>query len=172
MARNVEIKARVADLDALRVRVEALSDGPAEVLEQRDVFFHVPKGRLKLRCFPDGRAELISYARSDATGPALSDYHIYRTGNPAGLESFLCDAFGLRGVVTKRRLLYLIGQTRVHLDEVEGLGSYMELEVVLEDKQTLEEGAQIADRVLEDLEMSEAERVACAYIDLLEASDG
>jgi len=172
MARNVEIKARVDDPDSLRARVEAMADSPVEVLDQRDVFFHAPEGRLKLRSFPDGRGELIAYRRPDATGPALSDYRIHRTEAPESLEGFLAELFGTRGEVRKRRLLYRIGQTRVHLDEVEGLGDFIELEVVLSDDQTADNGAQIAEQILGDLGLSGAERIACAYIDLLEGDQG
>jgi len=172
MGRNVDIKARVDDSGELRARVEAMADGPVEVLDQRDVFFHAPEGRLKLRTFPDGRGELIAYRRPDATGPALSDYRIHRTEAPESLEGFLAELFGIRGEVRKCRLLYLIGQTRVHLDEVEELGDFIELEVVLSDDQTEEDGAQIAERILGNLGLSGAERIACAYIDLLEGAQG
>jgi predicted adenylyl cyclase CyaB len=172
MARNVEIKVRVTEPGALRERVKTMADGPAEVLDQRDVFFCAPEGRLKLRRFPDGRGELIAYCRPDATGPALSDYRIHRTEASESLEGFLAELFGIRGEVRKRRFLYLIGQTRVHLDEVEELGAYLELEVVLSDDQTEVDGARIAERILGELGMSDAERIACAYIDLLEGAQG
>ncbi len=168
MARNVEVKVRLGDPDALRTRLETLTDTPAEVLDQEDVFFRVPRGRVKLRTFPDGRGELIAYARADDPGPAVSDYHLLRTDNPDGLNSFLSEMFGVRGVVRKRRLLYRIGQTRVHFDDVDGLGSFLELEVVLSDEQAEREGAQIAADILARLGIPDEDRIACAYIDLLE----
>jgi len=172
MGRNVEIKARVCDLDALRGRVEAVADGPGEILDQEDVFFHAPKGRIKLRTFPDGRGELIAYDRPDEIEASLSKFHIHRTENPVGLRSFLSDVLGVRGIVRKRRLLYRIGQTRIHLDEVDGLGSFLELETVLTDAQSEEEGARIVTDVLAKLEISDEDRIDCAYIDLVEATDG
>jgi len=168
MPRNVEIKARIRDPETVRQRVENQCAAPPEVLEQEDTYFHVPEGRVKLRTFGDGSGELIAYRRSDAAGPTLSTFHLYPTRNPAGLGSFLTAALGVRGVVKKRRHLYWIGQTRVHLDEVEGLGAYLELEVVLEDGQTEEEGAAIADRILADLGVGSEDRIDRAYIDLLE----
>jgi len=170
MARNVEVKARVDDPEALRMRVEGIAAGPAETLDQEDVFFEVPRGRVKLRTFPDGRGELIAYDRPDEDGPVVSDYHILRTENPDGLRSFLTAVLGVRGVVRKRRLLYRIGRTRLHLDEVERLGSFLELEVVLEDDESDEDGARTADRILSDLAVPDACRIASAYIDLLEDS--
>jgi predicted adenylyl cyclase CyaB len=74
----------------------------------------------------------------------------------------------MRGIVRKRRLLYLVGRTRIHLDEVEGLGAFLELEVMLDDAQAEEEGEAIARRLLADLGVRDEDRVAAAYIDLLE----
>jgi predicted adenylyl cyclase CyaB len=168
MPRNVEIKARVRSAEAVRARAAALSDAPVVVLEQEDTFFHVPAGRLKLRVFPDGSGELIAYTRPDAVGPKTSEYFVYRTAHPETLETLLGRALGVRGVVRKRRLLYLVGQTRIHLDEVEGLGAFLELEVVLGDEQAEVEGEAIARRLLADLGVRDEDRVAAAYIDLLE----
>jgi predicted adenylyl cyclase CyaB len=169
MPRNVEIKARARDVDAVRARAEALSDAPAVVLEQEDTFFSVPDGRLKLRVFPDGKGELIAYRRPDAVGPKTSEYSVYRTTHPETLKALLARALGMRGVVRKRRLLYLVGRTRIHLDEVEGLGAFLELEVMLDDGQPDAEGEAIARCLLADLGVRDEDRVAAAYIDLLEA---
>jgi predicted adenylyl cyclase CyaB len=139
------------------------------VLEQEDTFFSVPEGRLKLRVFPDGKGELIAYRRPDAVGPKTSEYFVYRTAHPEILSALLDRSLGVRGVVRKRRLLYLAGPTRIHLDEVEGLGAFLELEVVLADGQPEAEGEAIARRLLSDLGVRDEDRVAAAYIDLLEA---
>ncbi len=172
MPRNVEIKARVWDMDEVRARAEALSDAPALVLEQEDTFFHTPEGRLKLRVFPDGKGELIAYRRPDAVGPKTSEYFVYRTPHPRELAAVLERALGVRGVVRKRRLLYLVGQTRIHLDEVEGLGAFLELEVVLADGQAETEGEAVARRLMTKLGLRDEDRVAAAYIDLLEEGPG
>jgi len=171
MARNVEIKARIREPDQFRERVEELSDTPVEILDQQDTFFHVRRGRIKLRVFSDGRGELIAYQRPDAPGPVVSDYHLVRTENPEGLKSFLDELLGVRGVVRKRRRLYRTGQTRIHLDYVEDLGAFLELEVVLGEDQSKDDGARIAGQILADLWIPEADRVDSAYIDLLEDSD-
>ncbi len=168
MPRNVEIKARVRDMSAVRARAAAMSDAPSIVLAQEDTFFNVPDGRLKMRIFPDGRGELIAYRRPDSVGPKTSEYFVYRTPHPEQLADLLTRSLGIRGVVRKRRLLYLVGQTRIHLDEVEGLGTFLELEVVLDDGQPDAEGETIARRLLADLGVRAEDRVAAAYIDLLE----
>lgn len=169
MPRNVEIKARVRDARAVELRAQALSDAPVVVLEQEDTFYNVPDDRLKLRVFPDGKGELIAYRRPDAVGPRTSEYFVFRTPHPHDLATVLERALGVRGVVRKRRLLYLVGQTRVHLDEVDGLGAFLELEVVLDDGQAEAEGEAIARRLLAELGVRDEDRVAQAYIDLLEA---
>ncbi len=172
MPRNVEVKTRVGDLNAVRARVEKLADAPAVVLDQVDTFFRTPEGRLKLRVFPDGKGELIAYRRPDSAGPKTSEYSIYRTSQPEALGAALRGVLGVRGVVRKRRLLYLVGQTRVHLDEVDGLGSFLELEVVLADGQAPGDGEAIARQLLRELGVRDEDRVAGAYIDLLERDAG
>jgi predicted adenylyl cyclase CyaB len=171
VATNVEIKARTADLEILRRRVESVSDSPAELIMQEDIFFNGPQGRLKLRIFSDDRGELIYYERSDQAGPKRSRYFISRTAEPRKLTIVLESALGIRGVVRKKRWLYWVGNTRIHLDEVEGLGSFLELEVVLSTGQRIEEGEAIADQLMADLGIEKSDLIASAYIDLVE-NDG
>ena len=71
-------------------------------------------------------------------------------------------------MVRKERRLFLVGQTRIHLDRVDNLGDFVELEVVMEPTQTMEDGVDIAYRLMEALGISERDLIDCAYIDLLE----
>jgi adenylate cyclase class IV len=169
MARNIEIKARIGSVQAVLPRAQALADAPAQTLDQDDTFFAVPAGhgRLKLREFADGSAELIHYQRSDSVEAKASDYVLVRVVDPLGLREALTRAFGQLGRVRKRRLLLKVGATRIHLDQVEGLPDHMELEVVLRDEQSDEEGAAIADALMHQLGLADAPRVAVAYLDLL-----
>jgi predicted adenylyl cyclase CyaB len=169
MKRNVEIKAKVAGLAGVRGVVEALADsGPME-LEQEDTFFVCPRGRLKLRrfagCF---EAELIYYERPETSGPKESRYVVHPTADPEGLREVLSAALDIRGVVRKRRAVYVIGQTRVHLDEVERLGEFVELEVVLGPEQNSSEGVIIAHELMGKLGISSDQLIDRAYIDLLQ----
>ncbi len=167
MASNIEIKARVSHPGVLQQRAESLSDTPCEILSQEDIFFNTPQGRLKLRVLAPDRGELIYYTRENANGPKRSDYSIFRTSDPDTLKAVLAAAWGIRGVVKKVRRLYLAGQTRIHLDDVEGLGAFMELEVVMQPDQSDAEGHTIA-RVLKDkLGIADADLIDVAYIDLL-----
>jgi predicted adenylyl cyclase CyaB len=167
VARNVEIKARVASIDALLPRARALAQRDAERIAQDDTFFHVPHGRLKLREFADGSAELIHYQRADTPHAKLSDYRRVPMPDAAALREALERALGIVGRVRKQRMLLLAGQTRIHLDRVEGLGDFIELEVVLHDDQSEAEGARIADDLMHELGLHNAERIAGAYLDLL-----
>ncbi len=172
MARNVEVKARIDSIEALLPRARALAEGPEVLIEQDDTFFTCARGRLKLRDFGDGSGELIHYERADTQGPKLSDYVRAATTDPAALREALTRAQGVQGRVRKTRWLLLVGQTRVHLDRVEGLGDFMELEVVLRREQSMEEGAAIAESLLARLGVPVAHRLACAYLDLLQARAG
>ena len=168
MPANIEIKARARDFNAIRARAAELSDTTVEVIPQVDTFFSTVKGRLKLRELGQSRAQLIYYERPDQEGPKRSDYHIFETGDPVNLKTTLSLALGARGVIRKTRYLYLIGQTRVHLDDVEGLGQFMELEVVLDPHQADSDGQVIAEELMVKLGIEKKDLLEGAYMDLME----
>ena len=171
VASNIEIKARISGEQAEFVRTTALgrSSRPLEVLYQRDTFYMVRFGRLKLREFEDGTAELIAYDRPDRNGPKLSSYVRSPCVDPKSLHEALARSIGLRGVLEKRRQVIYVGQTRVHLDEVVGVGSFLELEVVLRENHSPEEGEVVAAELMGAFGVTEESLVDGAYIDLLEA---
>jgi predicted adenylyl cyclase CyaB len=138
------------------------------ILPQEDTFFNCPAGRLKLRELGPDCGQLIYYQRQDTNGPKHSEYKIFETGNPAGLKAILAEAYGIRGVVIKQRYLYLCGQTRIHLDDVQGLGRFMELEVVLAPGQTDAEGQAIASDLMDKLGIAEKDLIDTAYMDMIE----
>jgi predicted adenylyl cyclase CyaB len=166
-ATNIEIKARVVDPDRLRSAVAAMSDTEVEVLEQEDIFFAVPEGRLKLRILGEHHGELIHYHRANTAGPKTSQYHIAPTTAPGTLHTILSQVLAVTGIVRKQRSLYYIGQTRIHLDRVEGLGDYLELEVVMHADQTETEVVAIATDLMDRLGIREEQLEPLAYIDLL-----
>ena len=139
-----------------------------EVILQEDTFFNVPQGRLKLRILAPDRSQLIFYTRPDQEGPKRSDYHISYSSDPENLKHVLELAYGIRGVVKKTRYLYLVGQTRVHLDDVKGLGHFMELEVVMREGQGDAEGQAIAEDLMTSLGVERSDLIDGAYMDLLE----
>jgi len=166
MARNVEIKARVDDLASVEDRARAIAgSGPID-LAQDDTFFACARGRLKLRELGDGHGELIHYFRADDSGPKVSDYVISPAPDPQSLREALGRAFGIIGRVRKRRRLYHLDRTRIHLDDVEGLGAFVELEVVLRDGEAVERGRAEAARIMGLLGIDESQLVQGAYVDL------
>jgi len=165
--RNIEVKARIASVEALLPIAQALADGSAQAIAQDDTFFVCAHGRLKLRDFGDGRGELIHYHRADTEGPKRSDYVRVPTDEPAALREALTRAHGVLGRVGKQRLLLRVGPTRIHLDRVGGLGDFLELEVVLRDEQTEADGAAIAEALLQQLGIAADQRLSGAYLDLL-----
>jgi predicted adenylyl cyclase CyaB len=167
VARNVEIKARVADRDALVRRAQAIAtEGPVEIA-QDDTFFRCDGGRLKLRVFSEDRGELIFYRRADARGPKASFYVRSPTSSPATLRESLALACGVTGRVRKQRTLYLAGRTRIHVDRVEGLGDFVELEVVLEEGESVDAGMREAHDLMDELGIDASALVEGAYVDLL-----
>ncbi len=167
MARNVEIKARAPELAILRKRVAELSDSGPELLVQRDTFFAVPKGRLKLREFGDGTAELIYYERPDESGPKTSQYTKTQIEDAATFRELLGKILEMKAVVSKLREVFLVDRTRIHLDEVDGLGTFIELEVVLTERQMDSDGERIASELMERLGIREEDLIEQAYVDLL-----
>lgn len=169
MARNIEIKARIDSIDSLMAKVEAIAtSGPIE-MAQDDTFFRCDTGRLKLRAFSAAAGELIFYRRADTAGPKESFYLRSPTASPETLREALTLAWGRTGRVVKRRTLFMVGRTRVHLDHVDGLGDFIELEVVLDDNEPAAAGVREADALLAELGISPSCLVEAAYVDLLKA---
>jgi adenylate cyclase class IV len=166
MARNVEIKARIASVEGVLPRAESIADQGPFLIEQDDTFFACEAGRLKLRAFAAGDGELIFYRRPDATGPKTSFYVRTPTADPDGLREALSVAYGAVGRVLKRRTLFLVGRTRIHLDRVEGLGDFLELEVVLADDEPDEAGIAVAHELMARLDVEAGSLVEGAYVDL------
>lgn len=167
MARNVEIKARVDDRAQLIARVQTIATAGPTDIAQDDTFFHAANGRLKLRDFGDGTGVLVFYDRPDGEGPKESFYVLSQTSEPHTLREALTRAHGQLGRVVKQRTLYLVGRTRVHVDSVEGLGDFMELEVVLREDEPLEAGMAEAARLMEALGIAADSLVKGAYLDLI-----
>lgn len=152
--------------------VAAIADqGPMEIV-QDDTFFHCETGRLKLRQFADGTGELIFYRRTDQAGPKESFYVRSATADPSSLRECLILAYGQSGRVIKHRTLFLAGRTRIHLDRVESLGDFLELEVVLDDGDAADEGIREAEMIMKQLGIEASELIETAYVDLLAAKGG
>jgi homotetrameric cytidine deaminase len=160
--RNIEIKARDADPERTLELALALGAEDRGELAQRDTYFARASGRLKLREQSPGDAELIEYRREDAVAARASDYRVVAVPDPDALREALAAALGTLVVVEKRRRLFVKDGVRIHLDHVEGLGAFVELEAVAP-----EAGRDELERVRVALEIEDGALVAESYSDLL-----
>ena len=124
---NVEIKARTNNTDAIR---NWLIDQKADFKGtdwQTDIYFNVSNGRLKLR---QGNIEnnLIFYLRPDQEGPKQSNFQLLKVDNPNLLSEMLAHSIGIKTVVRKKRDIYYMDNVKFHIDEVPGLGNFVEIE--------------------------------------------
>jgi len=170
-ARNIELKARLSSLDEARKIAERVATERRGTMRQVDTYFHCTSGRLKLREI-DGAAmaELIWYARDDRAEARGSDYRIAPIPQPRALVEALKSAVGIRLVVDKRRELFLHHNVRIHLDEVAGLGMFLEFEAVLGPTVDDRRGAEQVAWLREQFGLSDEQIVSCSYSDLLEAA--
>jgi predicted adenylyl cyclase CyaB len=168
LPRNIEIKARIDATESLAPLAAALADKGPVVILQDDTFFGCAAGRLKLRTFADGTGELIFYRRNDQHGPKESFYLRSPTSAPESLREALSLAYGVVGRVRKHRTLYLAGRTRIHLDKVDGLGDFLELEVVLREAEQPADGVLEAQQLMRRLGIETNQLLDDAYVDLLE----
>ena len=173
--RNLELKITcdAAAFESIQGRARAL--GPSSVLSQRDTYFAVPSGRLKLREVDDGStrsAELIGYSRPDVEGARWSSYYRaeFSPGEIAPLKAMMERTIGVRVVVSKVREVIAYRRTRIHLDQVEHLGHFIELETVTGDDVTDTEAELELAEVVEQLGLNSHPAVAGSYSDLMEAA--
>ena len=129
-------------------------------------FIFVPRGRL--RRTENGRSELILYARADESGPKVSSYLCLDVPDVEAAKKLLKEIHGGAGSRAEAAGLYLAGRTRIHLDRVEGLGEFLELEVVMGDDQVLDEGDRDgAQELMGRLGIGPEHLLDRAYIDLM-----
>lgn len=141
---NIELKARYEDLGRLREACKSLDAEGQEPDRQLDTYFGVANGRLKLRESLLSGAELIFYTRADVAEARESYYETCPVEDPEGLKAILKRALGVQAVVVKRREIFVIGNVRIHLDKVQELGTFVELEGMVENPAELME---VADEV-------------------------
>jgi homotetrameric cytidine deaminase len=161
---NVELKARDLDPEVTLTRCVALGAADRGVLHQTDTYFMARRGRLKLRVGDDG-TELIAYRRPDMAEASESAY--VRVPAPESLVEALHAALGTTVVVSKRRRLLIWEGVRIHLDEVDGLGSFIEFEAVLPDAGDLETARAKVARLRSELAIEDDALVSVGYADLL-----
>jgi predicted adenylyl cyclase CyaB len=167
MPSNVQIKAVVNNIEKLKTIAAKLSQSSGTLHELEETFYNCYYGKLKLKVSKGKPSKLIQYTRADETGPRRSDYSFTEIPNPDDLKVTLGKSLGVLGQVRKHRIVYMVGQTWVHVDQVEGLGDFMELEVRLKEGQSTEECKEIADDLMTQLGVKHSDLLAGAYIDMI-----
>jgi len=167
MNKNIELKARFPDLTVARAKAESIGAKFNATLNQTDTYFRAHSGRLKLREINGGQAELIAYHRSNAVESRESSYTIIPIAEPALLKQALTVTLGVRQIVTKQRDLWLWKNVRIHLDQVKGLGSFIEFEAVVSDEFNEEVSAKNVAELCAHLSIREQDLIGQSYSDLL-----
>jgi predicted adenylyl cyclase CyaB len=167
MPANIEIKARVHSPNEVSARVRALAGDPAGTFCQEDVFFRVPRGRLKMRVQSDNSVEFIYYQRSEHSVPMYSAYFRASPANSNETENELRRLFGTKGTVRKTRTLFWLNGARIHVDDVEGLGHFLEIEVPVSNPSRAHHARALADEIISCLRIPSEDFVCQAYEELL-----
>ncbi|MCP3984387.1 MAG: class IV adenylate cyclase [bacterium] len=169
---NIEIKARCADLASARARAEAIATSWVGAERQVDTYFCTRRGRLKLRESSRAGAQLIPYLRPDQQGPKRSDYQLVPVPEPEETLRLLRELLGVHKVVRKQREIAMVGNVRIHLDRVEGLGTFLELEAVFDASPEAEvEERRKVDRLMEQLGIRAADLIDTSYEAMLEETE-
>ena len=165
MPTNLELKARFSSpLNAQRI-ARGLHARRIGILKQRDVYYCVPKGRVKLRTVVSGKSELIVYRRADARSSRYSDYLVIPLSAPKTTNQLCTTLFGVLVEVRKTRLLYLYENARIHIDKVEGLGSFVEFEVIVQ--RGKQQARLLMKKLIEAFKISPDNILGVSYSDLL-----
>jgi predicted adenylyl cyclase CyaB len=167
LRRNLELKARCSDLEEAGARAKSMNAHDAGLEVQTDTYFRVPSGRLKLREIEGKPTVLIFYERPDSTSARLSKYHLVPVPDAAAMKALLADAFGVRGVVAKWRRIWLWHNVRIHLDDVAGLGSFIEFEAVITSEAEESAAPGQLDELSRVFAISPSDHIAASYADLL-----
>ena len=165
MAQNLELKARILSMPRAIQTAGSLHIRSKGILNQRDIYYCVPYGRLKLRIIDNQKAEMIYYNRPNRKGRKYSDYNVVPVSNPKLIDKICTAALSRKIVVEKKRLLFLYKNARIHLDEVRGLGIFIEFEVLVKYGKPQ---AQILMKFLsEHFKIKRPDTVPVSYSDLL-----
>lgn len=165
--RNVEIKARVKDLSSVILRVRAIADRDPVETVQHDTYFDSHGGLYKVRMYSRSQGEVIHYIRAGTPTARMSLYTIRPVSDPEGEIGEMSRAYDLVGRVRKTRTLYTVGNARIHLDLVDGLGPFVEIEAVLDEGESEEDGKAVVADLMKRLGIRQKDLIGESYIDLV-----
>ena len=163
---DVEIKAKYDDHDKIRAILKERNAKYGGIDLQTDIYFEVKDGRLKLRK-SELEGALIFYSREDKQGIKPSDFHLYKSSNPDQLELLLKLALGELVVVKKKRERYFIDNIKFNLDEVVGLGKFVEIEAMTENPDDIPKLEKVVQNYIELFGFDEEDIQIYSYSDLL-----
>ena len=162
----MELKAGDPDPERSLAVCESLGAHPGGVLIQRDTYFHAPQGRLKLREQEGAAPHLIAYERPDLAGQRESRYRIVEVQQADELKAALSSVLGVKVVIAKERRLFLWEGVRIHLDQVDDLGSFIEFEAIAPvDSDLSHEEAQVT-ALRHAFEIGDSDVIGGSYCDL------
>jgi predicted adenylyl cyclase CyaB len=165
MPQNLELKARISSMSEAIHTARSLRMRFKGILRQRDIYYCVPQGRLKLRIVNAGKAEMIYYNRPNKKGRRYSDYHILPVTNPKLANNLFKAALGQRVVINKKRRLFLYKNARIHIDIVQGLGGFIEFEVLVNHGKS--QAQLLMKRLSENFKIKNPATIGTSYSDLL-----
>lgn len=167
---NVELKARLDDPDEALAICRALGAEDKGTITQVDTYFTLGRHRLKLRETSDGASELIGYSRPDTPEARKSQYRVAPVKAAKTVKSLLTRQWGVKAVVRKTRHLFLWNEhVRIHVDQVQELGPFLEFEAVVDEESGYDEAAARLDvaRLTHDFGLSDADLVDSSYSNLI-----
>lgn len=167
--KNIELKIRINDFKEIEESLKFLGAKYQGLLNQKDTYFNCAKGRLKIREINNKNFELIFYERPDKLINKLSNYLIMPIVGKAQLEqlkNILALSMGIKTIISKSRKLWLFKSTRIHLDDVDKLGLFLELETVL-GKISKSKGEKEYSEIFNSLKLNRFEKINKSYSDLL-----
>jgi adenylate cyclase class 2 len=162
---NVELKAELRDLPLARAICHAIKATPILTFTQTDTYFRVPHGRLKKRETQGEPCEYIFYDRPNRAGARVSQFTIYT--EERAFERFGREPLPVWVVVRKKRELYMHGNVRIHLDQVEGLGMFLEFEALVSRDHDADQAHRAVAELRAKFHHAMGELIDCSYSDLL-----
>ncbi|MGQ2985468.1 class IV adenylate cyclase [Flavobacterium sp.] len=166
MAQNIEIKARLEAPLIAENLIRTISNKKPTTLNQIDVFYRVPFGRLKSRNINNTENELIFYFRPNKVGPKSSYYLRLKPLFPSITKRMLSKVLGVKGIVEKQRTLYMLDNTRIHIDKVKELGTFIEFEYVVNPQKNASIGRDKVQELLDKLQISTDSLCANSYLEM------
>ena len=163
MALNLELKARVENHETIKQIFKNVGATFEKILDQKDIYYKVKDGLLKLR-IENGNYSLIKYNREEEKSDRWSNYYVVKMEGTE-TELLFSSLFPIETEVVKKRELFMYKDTRIHIDTVENLGKFIELETVVHGEK--EYAKNLFDEMVELLNLDLSNQIRFSYRDLI-----